>query len=222
MNAKTKKILLWILVAAIVAAACWWILSDGSGSPADGGELRATEDVAGEPEALSGEDGASPSETPEETPDERPEDTAETQDGDGETEAAADPAASGAEGDVGGAPEISEDGVYTSRDDVAAYLWLYGHLPANFLTKNEARELGWDSSLGNLDEVAPGMSIGGDRFGNREGLLPAAPGRQYYECDIDYDGGFRNGKRIVWSNDGLIYYTEDHYNSFELLYGGVE
>ena len=79
--------------------------------------------------------------------------------------------------------------------------------------------MGWAASEGNLWQVAPGMSIGGDRFGNREGLLPEAPGRQYYECDIDFDGKYRNEKRIVFSNDGLIYYTEDHYESFQLLYG---
>ena len=64
-------------------------------------------------------------------------------------------------------------------------------------------------------KVADGMSIGGDRFGNREGLLPEEDDRIYYECDIDYEGGYRNGKRIVFSNDGLIFYTEDHYESFE-------
>ena len=69
------------------------------------------------------------------------------------------------------------------------------------------------------EEVAPGMSISGDYFGNYEGLLPEADDRDYYECDIDFDGTYRNGKRIVFSNDGLIYYTEDHYESFELLYG---
>jgi len=69
-----------------------------------------------------------------------------------------------------------------------------------------------------LDEVAPGMSIGGDTFGNREGLLPKADGRKYYECDVNYEGGYRNGERIVYSNDGLIFYTDDHYESFEQLY----
>ena len=75
------------------------------------------------------------------------------------------------------------------------------------------------SSEGNLGEVAPGMSIGGDYFGNYEGNLPEAKGRDYYECDIDSNGGYRGAKRIVFSNDGLIYYTEDHYETFELLYG---
>ena len=114
---------------------------------------------------------------------------------------------------------ISENGTYSSRDEVAEYLHQYGHLPSNYLTKKEAQDLGWVANKGNLWQVAPGMSIGGDRFGNREGLLPKASGRTYYECDIDFDGSYRNGKRIVYSNDGLIYYTEDHYESFQLLYG---
>ena len=115
--------------------------------------------------------------------------------------------------------QIHEDGEYTSKEEVAEYIYLYGHLPENFITKKEAQALGWDSKAGNLKEVAPGKSIGGDYFGNFEGLLPEADGREYHECDIDSDGGYRNAKRIVFSNDGLIYYTEDHYESFELLYG---
>ena len=114
---------------------------------------------------------------------------------------------------------IEEDGWYSSKDEVAAYLQEYQHLPDNYLTKNEAYDLGWDPDEGNLWDVADGMSIGGDKFGNREGLLPKETGRQYYECDIDYEGGYRNGKRIVFSNDGLIYYTEDHYESFEEIVG---
>ena len=114
---------------------------------------------------------------------------------------------------------IDEDGTYTSKEDVAAYIYEFGHLPDNFITKKEAKALGWVSKEGNLAEVAPGMSIGGDYFGNYEGLLPEEDGRDYYECDIDSDGGYRGAKRIVFSNDGLIYYTEDHYESFELLYG---
>lgn len=114
---------------------------------------------------------------------------------------------------------ISENGTYSSKEEVAEYLHQYGHLPSNYLTKKEAQELGWVSSEGNLWDVAPGMSIGGDRFSNREGLLPQAQGRKYYECDIDFDGTYRNAKRIVFSDDGLVYYTEDHYQSFQLLYG---
>ena len=115
--------------------------------------------------------------------------------------------------------EITEEGEYTSKDEVAEYIYLYGHLPPNYITKSEAQDLGWMASKGNLWKVAPGKSIGGDRFGNREGLLPTAKGRKYYECDIDFDGKYRNAKRIVFSNDGLVYYTEDHYETFELLYG---
>lgn len=115
--------------------------------------------------------------------------------------------------------KISESGAYTSKEEVALYLHTYQHLPENFITKNEAKELGWDSNEGNLAEVAPGKSIGGDYFGNYEGILPEQEDRDYYECDIDSDGGYRGAKRIVFSNDGLIYYTEDHYESFELLYG---
>ena len=113
---------------------------------------------------------------------------------------------------------LPEDGEYTSKDDVALYLYTYGHLPGNFITKEEARALGW--SGGGLEDYAPGKSIGGDRFGNYEGLLPEADGRTYHECDIDTKGArSRGAKRIVFSNDGLIYYTEDHYESFTLLYG---
>ena len=75
------------------------------------------------------------------------------------------------------------DGSYTSKEDVALYIHLYGCLPSNFITKSEARELGWKS--GSVEKYAPGKCIGGDRFGNYEGLLPKAAGRTYYECDID-------------------------------------
>ena len=113
---------------------------------------------------------------------------------------------------------IDEDGSYTSKEDVAEYIAVYGRLPDNFITKNEARELGWEG--GGLEDFAPGKCIGGDKFGNYEGLLPKESGRKYTECDIDTLGAdSRGAKRIVFSNDGLIYYTEDHYESFELLYG---
>ena len=114
---------------------------------------------------------------------------------------------------------VEESGSYTSKEEVGLYLHLYGHLPDNYITKKEAENLGWDSRAGNLWEVAPGMSIGGSRFGNYEGLLPDKKGRKYYECDIDYEGGYRGAGRIVYSDDGLIYYTEDHYKTFEQLYG---
>ncbi|MBO5823682.1 MAG: hypothetical protein J6Q93_01830 [Prevotella sp.] len=116
------------------------------------------------------------------------------------------------------APGIDENGVYTSAEDVALYIHTYGKLPNNFITKNKARDGGWPG--GSLEPYFPGMCIGGDRFGNKEGLLPDAKGRQWTECDIDTLGAdSRGAKRIVFSNDGLIYYTDDHYESFTLLYG---
>ncbi|NLM35230.1 MAG: ribonuclease [Clostridiales bacterium] len=107
---------------------------------------------------------------------------------------------------------------YTSKDEVAAYIHEFKELPPNFITKKEAQKLGWDSSKGNLWEVTEKKSIGGDIFRNLEGLLPEAKGRIYYECDINYNGGYRGPERIVYSNDGLIYYTNDHYKTFERLY----
>lgn len=111
---------------------------------------------------------------------------------------------------------IDENGSYTSKDDVSLYLHTYGELPDNFITKGEAQALGWEG--GSLEPYAPGKCIGGDKFGNYEGLLPDG---SYYECDIDTLGKkSRGAKRIVYSADGSIYYTEDHYESFELLYSG--
>lgn len=114
---------------------------------------------------------------------------------------------------------VSEGQSYSTKNEVAAYIHEFNELPPNYLTKDEAEALGWDNSEGNLWEVTDGMSIGGDFFGNREGLLPKKSGRTYYEADIDYDGGYRGAERIVYSNDGLIFYTDDHYESFEQLYG---
>lgn len=109
---------------------------------------------------------------------------------------------------------ITADGWYSTKEEVAVYLAAYGKLPGNFLTKRQAENQGWDSRAGNLNKVAPGCSIGGDRFGNYEGQLPDANGRKWTECDINYQGGRRGAERIVFSNDGLIYYTGDHYNTF--------
>ena len=115
-------------------------------------------------------------------------------------------------------PAIDENGWYYSKDDVALYIHTYGKLPSNYITKKEAEKLGW--SGGSVQKYKKGAAIGGSYFGNNEGLLPKKKGRQYYECDIDTDGkSSRGAKRIIYSNDGLIYYTDDHYESFTLLYG---
>lgn len=113
---------------------------------------------------------------------------------------------------------LDEDGWYYTKEEVSEYLYVYGELPSNFLTKDEARDLGWEG--GSVERYLEGAAIGGDKFGNREGKLPRADGRQYYECDIDTNGADERGpERIVYSNDGLIYYTPDHYVTFTLLYG---
>lgn len=113
--------------------------------------------------------------------------------------------------------EVEREGWYDTMEEVAVYLVRFDELPENYLTKKEAQQLGWVSSKGNLWDVAYGCSIGGDRFGNYEGLLPDAKGRKWTECDIDFDGSYRGAKRIVFSNDDLMYYTDDHYASFEQI-----
>jgi hypothetical protein len=117
-----------------------------------------------------------------------------------------------------GSGEIEENGVYTTMEDVALYLHTYGKLPLNFMTKKEARALGW--SGGSLEDYAPGMCIGGDYFGNYEGTLPDG---KYHECDINTLGAKRRGaERLIYSDDGRIYYTDDHYETFTLLYRSSE
>ena len=157
--------------------------------------------------------GAAPAPEPQQPAEQEPAQTAEQV---SPAEETAEPEEAPPEGEE--AQTLPEDGTYTTKEDVALYIHLYGHLPDNFLTKKEAEKLGWPG--GSLEPYAPGMCIGGSRFGNYEGLLPEAEGRTYTECDIDALGAEKRGaKRIVFSNDGLIYYTEDHYKSFELLYG---
>jgi guanyl-specific ribonuclease Sa len=111
---------------------------------------------------------------------------------------------------------VSEGESYTLPEEVAAYLHIYSELPENFITKKEAQNLGWDSSKGNLWDVAEGKSIGGDNFGNYEGLLPTST--KYHECDVNYTGGYRQAERIIYGNDGTIYYTNDHYETFTQIY----
>ncbi len=123
---------------------------------------------------------------------------------------------SGAGQENPGGLTVDENKTYNSKDEVALYIHLFGHLPSNYITKKQAQKLGWEN--GSLEKYAPGKSIGGDTFGNYEGLLPK--GKKYTECDIDTKGKSKRGaKRIVFSDDGCVYYTEDHYESFELLYG---
>lgn len=169
-------------------------ISEGASSPVSSDSFSSSAETAGVPDAESSSDSFSPSE-----------ETSDIQEAESSVaEEASD--------------TISEDGTYTSKEDVALYLHVYGHLPGNFITKKEAEELGWNSKEGNLWDVAPGKSIGGSRFGNYEGNLPDKEGRTYYECDINYEGGYRGSERLIYSNDGLIFYTSDHYQTFEQLY----
>ena len=118
-----------------------------------------------------------------------------------------------------GNASVEEDGWYSSKEEVALYIHLYGELPGNYVTKAEAEDAGWTG--GSVERwTGEGTALGGSYLGNYEGLLPKEQGRTYAECDVDTVGeNSRGAKRIVFSNDGLIYYTEDHYESFELLYG---
>lgn len=113
---------------------------------------------------------------------------------------------------------IDKDGRYSSKNEVALYIHLYKCLPCNYITKAEAKKLGWIPSKGNLWKVTDKMSIGGDVFTNRQKVLPTKYGRIWHECDINYNGGRRGCERIVYSNDNLIFYTNDHYQSFTQLY----
>ena len=107
-----------------------------------------------------------------------------------------------------------EGNSYYDLENVVLYLYLYDELPDNYMTKAEARELGWEG--GSVEKYKEGAAIGGDTFGNREGLLPKEKGRTYTECDIDTDGEkSRGAKRLVFSSDGLYFYTQDHYESFD-------
>lgn len=108
---------------------------------------------------------------------------------------------------------LLEDESYYSKDDVVEYLHQYGKLPKNYITKKEAKEINWSV------KDRRGLVIGGDRFGNREERLPKVKGKKYYEADISEGYSHNRGAmRIIYSDDGFIYYTDDHYETFERLY----
>ena len=103
----------------------------------------------------------------------------------------------------------------TKEAVVVPYVKSHGKLPEYYITKKEAREKGWEASSGNLCDVLPGRAIGGDFFSNREGILPEKPGRKWFEADLNYNCGRRNADRLVFSSDGLVFVTHDHYKTFE-------
>ncbi|MDR2385387.1 MAG: hypothetical protein LBD80_07005 [Tannerella sp.] len=118
-----------------------------------------------------------------------------------------------------GNQETKQDGLsidkLTAEDVVVEYVHMHNKLPDYYITKNEARNHGWNVSESNLCDVLPGHAIGGDRFGNHEKQLPDRKGRQYFEADLNYNCGKRGADRLIFSNDGLIFITHDHYNTFE-------
>ena len=118
-------------------------------------------------------------------------------------------------------PTPVPEGPIIDPQSIADYLFAHGELPENFLTKKEAQKLGWDSRSNYVSDVAPGMSIGGDYFGNYEQKLPVEKGFTYREADCYYTGGKRNAYRIIYSSDGRVWYTEDHYNTFTELFPTV-
>ena len=216
---KSFYALLFSLVLAIVT-----LIGCGGSSAAAGSSGKVTLESApeqtdshsGTDQESSGADGQSselqsaPDQVAEDTKDEAAVNEPETA-GDEPEAAVNEPETAGDEPEA----TIDENGTYTSKDDVALYLHVYGRLPKNFMTKKEAKKLGWEG--GSLERFAKGMCIGGDHFGNYEGILPRG---NYYECDIDTLGKkSRGAKRIIYSDDGRIYYTDDHYETFELLYG---
>ncbi|MGG4677222.1 ribonuclease domain-containing protein [Providencia huashanensis] len=103
----------------------------------------------------------------------------------------------------------------TAQDNVVSFMEKYQKLPAFYMTKKQAREAGWNAKKGNLCEVLPGRAIGGDRFSNREKRLPIAQERQWFEADINYHCGHRGADRLLYSSDGMIFITQDHYKSFK-------
>lgn len=107
------------------------------------------------------------------------------------------------------AAAVDRETAYYDVEHVVLYLDAYGELPPQYITSDEARDLGWEG--GAVDPYQPGAAIGGNHFGNYEGILPEG---DYHECDIDTQGTRRGAKRLVWSTDGHYYYTEDHYVSF--------
>ena len=115
-------------------------------------------------------------------------------------------------------PTPVPEGPITDPQSIADYIFAHGELPDNFITKKEAQALGWDSSRNYVSDVAPGKSIGGDWFGNYQGKLPRAKGRTFRECDCNYVKGKRKDDRIVWSSDGRVWFTDDHYETFTELF----
>lgn len=112
--------------------------------------------------------------------------------------------------------EAFKAGTATDNKLDGADFWLkyLGSLPKYYINSQTAFSQGWEPNEGNLSEVCPGKMIYGGVFENRKGQLPMSPNRIWYEADINYKSGYRNSQRILWSNDGLIFMTYDHYRTY--------
>ena len=199
---------LWLLLLAVLLTAC---AADGGLSPdhtqtAEPG-AQQTQKTNAPQDTDEPQNSDEPQDTDEPLNSDKPQETNEPQDTD-EPRNTDGPQEDGANDKL---PVYGE--YYYDLNHVVLYLEVYGELPDNYLTKAEARKLGWEG--GSVENYQEGAAIGGDYFGNREGLLPAAKGRSYTECDIDTNGSGSGGsRRLVFSNDGLYFYTSDHYESF--------
>lgn len=212
--------LLALCLALLPGCALWGGAGAGGAASAGGsanGVASAAASDAGAGAASGGSAGASASEAGDGGLPGGLESSGAGSDAAGAAAVAASAGASGLDASAAGV-SVSKDGAYTDKDHVALYLHLYQTLPANYISKTKAKKAGWDAEKGNLWDVCPGKSIGGGTFYNDDGLLPEKSGRTWKECDIDYAGGYRGAKRICYSNDGLIFYTDDHYQSFTQLY----
>ena len=212
---KKKRILcIWLALLMLFMTAC------GSNQNTTAGTTQESEASAqiyeSEVQEIESELQANDSETSGEEVEEAKTETQNESDAQGEAEPEIQEQTSDAEGFQ---EETTNDNLPTYGNNyydvvnVVLYLEAYGELPPNYITKNEAQALGWEG--GSVEKYKEGAAIGGDTFGNREGLLPAAGGRKYTECDIDTHGySSRGSRRLVFSNDGLYFYTSNHYESF--------
>lgn len=107
-------------------------------------------------------------------------------------------------------------GTATENRTNGADWWLirFKHLPSYYISQEDAANLGWEAKLGNLSNVAPGKMLAKGIYQNRNGHLPQESGRIWYEADINYKSGWRNDQRILYSNDGLVFVSYDHYQTF--------
>jgi Guanyl-specific ribonuclease Sa len=226
-NYKKHPVLATIIVLAIIGLLIYGLITANNADPGQSGDLTVTPALSVFPSATDTPtptvkpDTPTPTKAQEVTPTKAPATptptTAPATPTPTETPATPTPTKSLAPATPTPSVQIDEDGWYYDKDNVALYIHTYGHLPGNYIKKKDAEALGW--SGGSIEKYAKGKAIGGDYFGNYEGLLPKKNGRSYYECDIDTKGAkSRGAKRIIFSNDGLIFYTDDHYESFKQLY----